>query len=92
VLALGGGAYAEAPSRELLENNGITVWLDCPFETVERRVAGATHRPLARDPEAFLALFEARREIYRLADAHIPVQTDDPDVVVDLILAHHLFK
>ncbi|HMC62836.1 MAG TPA: shikimate kinase [Candidatus Solibacter sp.] len=92
VLALGGGAYAELPSRELLENNGITVWLDCPFETVERRVAHATHRPLARDPEAFRLLFDARRELYRLADARIAIQTDDPEAVVNLILAHPLFQ
>jgi shikimate kinase len=92
VLALGGGAYVEPPNRELLENNGVTVWLDCPFETVEQRVAPAGHRPLARDPEAFRALFQARRECYQLADAHIPIQTDDPEAVVDLILADPLFK
>jgi shikimate kinase len=92
VLALGGGAYVEPANRDLLEVNGITVWLDCPFETVERRVVGATHRPLARDPAAFLTLFGARCEVYRKADAHIPIQTDDPEIVVDLILAHSLFK
>lgn len=92
VLALGGGAYVESPNRELLENNGVTVWLDCPFETVKRRVASTTDRPLARDPEAFSLLFEVRREKYLLADAHIPIETDDPEAVVDLILAHQLFK
>ena len=92
VLALGGGAYVEPPNRDLLENNGITVWLDCPFETVERRVSGATHRPLARDPEAFQKLFESRCGLYRLADAHIPIQTDEAEAVVDLILAHPLFR
>jgi len=50
VVALGGGAFAEPANRALLENNGVTVWLDCPFELVERRVALASHRPLARDP------------------------------------------
>ena len=38
VLALGGGAFAVQANRNLLENNGVTVWLDCPFEVVERRV------------------------------------------------------
>ena len=38
VLALGGGAFAAEANRALLENNGVTVWLDCPFEVVERRV------------------------------------------------------
>ena len=92
VLALGGGAYARQGNRDLLRNNGITVWLDCPFEIVERRVAQATYRPLARDPAAFAALYKARREFYGLADARVPIESDDPDVVVDLILAHPLFR
>jgi len=92
VLALGGGAFVETCNRERLENNGNTVWLDCPFETVERRVRAAAHRPLARDPEAFAALFEARREVYRLADVCIPVTCDDPESVVSQILAHALFR
>jgi len=49
VLALGGGAFAAPANRDLLENHGVTVWLDCPFQVVERRVALASHRPLARD-------------------------------------------
>jgi shikimate kinase len=92
VLALGGGAFVEPPNRQLLGNNGIAVWLDCPFETVQRRVGAASHRPLARDAETFAALFKARRDIYRLADACIPVESDDPEAVVSLILAHELIK
>ena len=92
VVALGGGAFCEEANRELLVHNGVAVWLDCPFETVQRRVAAATHRPLARDPRAFQMLYEERRDVYRQADAHIPIQTDDPDVVVDAILGHSLFK
>jgi len=92
VLALGSGAFCEEAIRELLANNGVAIWLDCPLETVQRRVAGATPRPPARDSEAFGKLFQARREQYRYADAHIHVQTDDPEVVVDMILGHPLFK
>ncbi len=51
VISLGGGAFVEDENCELATNNGVTVWLDCPFSMVERRVAGETHRPLARDPE-----------------------------------------
>ena len=92
VLALGGGAFSQPGNRLLLANNGITVWLDCPFETVQQRVAQATHRPLARDPEAFAALFAARRDDYRLADVHIPISSDDPEIAVAAILGHPLFK
>jgi shikimate kinase len=92
VLALGGGAFTQPGNRVLLQNNGFTVWLDCPFETVRHRVAHATHRPLARDPEAFAALYEARRHHYQLADVHVPISSDDPEVTVAAILAHPLFK
>ena len=92
VLALGGGAFSQAGNRLLLENNGITVWLDCPYEIVRHRVAQATHRPLARDPEAFAALYQARREHYRLAEVHIPISSDDPEITVAAILAHPLIK
>ena len=90
VLALGGGAFAEQANRDLLENNGVTVWLDCPFQVVERRVALAAHRPLARDPERFAALYHARREAYSLADVRVPIASDDPASVVEAILSHPL--
>ena len=92
VLALGGGAFSQPDNRLLLRDNGIAVWLDCPFETVRRRVGQATHRPLAHDPIAFAALFEARRQHYCLADVHIPISGDDPEITVAAILAHPLFK
>jgi shikimate kinase len=92
VLALGGGAFTLADNRELLQNHGVTVWLDCPFEIVKRRVARQTHRPLARDPVAFAALYEARREHYLLADVHVLVESDDPQVTAAAILAHPLFQ
>ena len=85
VLALGGGAFCEAANREMLENNGVTVWLDCPFDFVQRRVAqqhGRRLRPLARDPEKFAALYESRREIYQLADVHVPIECDEPEEAV----------
>jgi shikimate kinase len=92
VLALGGGAYAEPSVRNLLAGNGIAIWLDCPFETVQRRVAKASHRPLARDAEKFAELYHSRREAYCAADIHISIDSDDPAVAVDAILANPLFK
>src|ERR1039457_5199609 len=63
VLALGGGAIVQPENYALLENNGVTIWLDCPLETVRRRVEPASHRPLARDPVSFAQLYETRRQI-----------------------------
>jgi shikimate kinase len=92
VLALGGGAFSQPANRQLLENNGVTVWLDCPFEIVRQRVELASHRPLARDPEAFAALYELRRGDYGLADVHVAIESDDPEITVAAILDHPLFR
>jgi hypothetical protein len=53
-------------------------------------VALASHRPLARDPRQFAALYHARREAYALADVSIPIESDDPTAVVEAILTHPL--
>ena len=91
VLALGGGAYAQPRNFELVRDNGVTIWLDCPFAIVERRVAAATHRPLARDAAKFAGLYATRREAYARADYRVEIAGDDPEVSVQAILALPLF-
>ena len=86
VIALGGGAFTIAANRELVRDHGPTIWLDCPFDVVQRRVAQFTHRPLARDPERFAALYLGRREHYANATHRIPIESDDPESTVDAIL------
>src|SRR5580658_5091894 len=59
VVALGGGSFVQPTNSQLLEGHGISVWLDCPFETIEQRVGvleGDT-RPLTRDRERFRQLY-----------------------------------
>jgi shikimate kinase len=90
VLALGGGAFAGEGNRAILEDRGITIWLDCPFEIVERRAAETAHRPLSWDPARFAALYRERLETYRLADIHIAITGDDPGQAVEAILMHPL--
>jgi shikimate kinase len=69
----------------------VTVWLDSPFSTIERRVADASHRPLARDPEQLKILFEERRAFYSRAEFRIEVADDDAGGAVAQILALPLF-
>lgn len=91
VVSLGGGAFLIEENFDLVSNNGITVWLDCPLGLIERRIASHTHRPLARDPEHLRGLFEARRHGYARADYRIEVDCDDASVAVASILALPLF-
>ncbi|MBI4877422.1 MAG: shikimate kinase [Acidobacteria bacterium] len=86
VLALGGGAFARDVNREQLRENGYSVWLDCPLETLWDRVSRASHRPLARDRAHFDELYLARREIYAQADFRVDACNDNPSVAVTAIL------
>jgi len=86
VVALGGGTFVQPGNFDLVESNGITVWLDCPLETVRRRVAEPSSRPLARDAQRFEELYHARHTAYARAEYRISIDSDDPAVVVEAIL------
>jgi shikimate kinase len=91
VVALGGGAFLSDENFQMVENNGVSVWLDCPFSTVERRLAGDGQRPLAREPEKLRELFALRRAGYERADYCVAVEGDDADATAAKILALPLF-
>ncbi len=90
VVALGGGAFTIDANVRLLGENGVTVWLDCPLDLVKRRIEGQTHRPLARDPERFAALYRERRASYGKADFRVEAG-DDAAAVVTTILTLPIF-
>jgi shikimate kinase len=91
VVALGGGAFVDPANQKMLEERGVTLWLDCPFHRINSRVEGQTHRPLARDPEKFQRLFDDRRDIYSQAEYRIEADTDDPATIVAAILRLPIF-
>ncbi len=91
VLALGGGTFVSPTNQELLIENGVTIWLDCPFDRVSSRIEGSTHRPLARDPEKFSQLYHDRRAAYAKAEHRVEICGDDPAPVVASILKLPVF-
>ncbi|HEX5430933.1 MAG TPA: shikimate kinase [Bryobacteraceae bacterium] len=91
VVSLGGGAFLTEVNYDLVSNNGVSVWLDCPLPMIEKRIAAHTHRPLARDPEKLRQLFEERRSGYQRADYRIEIVSDDAGEAVARILALPLF-
>lgn len=87
VVSLGGGAFLQENNVELLSNKGVSIWLDCPFEMISKRIEGQSHRPLAKDPAKFRELYESRREGYARADCRIEVTSDNSADAVAKILA-----
>ncbi|MGA2712682.1 MAG: shikimate kinase [Bryobacteraceae bacterium] len=91
VIALGGGSFVEPANAALLENHGITVWLDCPFEVIAQRITAPDSRPLAHNPEDFRKLYEERRAAYSRANYRVDANCD-PERAVELILALPCWK
>ncbi|HWQ32943.1 MAG TPA: shikimate kinase [Blastocatellia bacterium] len=74
VIALGGGAITREENRRLILDEGISVWLDAPFELCWQRIQQDENiRPLAPDETTARARFEARRPLYEQSLLHTPV-------------------
>jgi shikimate kinase len=87
IVSLGGGAFLSDENFRLVSENGVSIWLDCPLPTIEKRLAASNHRPLARDPERLRLLFHSRRGSYARAEHRIEISSDDAAAAVGQILA-----
>jgi shikimate kinase len=75
----------------MIENNGVTVWLDCPFDTVLQRLGDDVSRPLAADRKQLAQLYGDRRPLYGRADFRLEIDTDDIAEIVGKILGLPIF-
>lgn len=91
VVALGGGAFVQQENYDLIESQGVSIWLDCPLDTLLARIPDDGSRPLANDREAFRRLYEERRDAYSRADFRIDA-TCEVGAAVDQILALPFWK
>jgi len=76
VLATGGGAFTHNPTREILLENSLTIWLKGDIDTIMERVSRNNKRPLLQvtDPRAKVQeLIDARHPLYAKAHLHIPI-------------------
>ena len=69
VVATGGGTFMDVDNRAAINMDGLSVWLDVPFETVLTRIPADGRRPLAADRLQMERLFAGRQAIY--AQAHL---------------------
>jgi shikimate kinase len=91
VMALGGGAFVQPQNWKIIEENGVTVWLDCALETIQSRLGEDETRPLAKDRAAIERLYDVRRSLYARADFRVDANCASPDDVVRQILHLPIF-
>jgi shikimate kinase len=94
ILSLGGGTWTMPANRELLKAHGFTsVWLESTFEHCWLNITfSKKDRPLARNKQNALKLFEERQEVYCLADWHFIVRPDYTSYDIATKIADEIFS
>ncbi|MGA8152818.1 MAG: shikimate kinase [Terriglobales bacterium] len=83
IVALGGGAFAQASNAAMLEESGApVVFLDGPADELFRRCEGEnSERPLRHDRTQFRELYEQRRPFYLKAGLRVDTSGKDVDTI-----------
>lgn len=79
VLSTGGGAFLAETNRQMIHEQGISVWLRVDLDLLWNRVRHKTTRPLLRTPnprETLRTLYEARQPFYQMADVIVDSAAD----------------
>jgi shikimate kinase len=94
ILSLGGGTWTTPANRTLLKAHGFTsVWLESTFEHCWLNITfSRKDRPLARNKQNALKLFEERQKVYCLADWHFIVRPDLTSFDVAKQIANEIFS
>jgi shikimate kinase len=82
VTALGGGAVINPANAELINQNGISFFLDVDFETCYERIKSDPTRPLAKSRESLRRLYDERKPIYL---KHCKFTIERPEQIYDYL-------
>lgn len=86
IVATGGGTFVDEDNRAAIQLDGISIWLDVPFEEILTRLPADNRRPLATDLAQLERLYHLRRSAYQ--QAHFRVDAAGArvaDVVQDIL-------
>lgn len=86
VIATGGGTFADADNRAMINLDGVSVWIDVPLADLIPRIPLDGRRPLAADRTELEHLYLARVDAYRLAHVRVSASRQPVQVSVDRIL------
>lgn len=86
VVATGGGTFMDPENRAAINLDGLSVWLDVPFDTVVTRIPADGRRPLAADRLQMERLFAARQAAYAQAHVRLAAGTAPAEEVAEMIL------
>lgn len=88
VIATGGGTFTFDENIQLIQTEGLSVFLSAPYALVRSRAGQNEARPLFRDDASAHELFQTRARYYRMADLTLEVREEEtpPEIAERLIL------
>ena len=86
VVATGGGTFVDAENRAAINVDGLSIWLDVPFDIVLARIPADGRRPLAADRVQMERLFAARQAVYAQAHLHLDAGAAPAEEIAEMIL------
>ncbi len=89
ILSTGGGAYIEASTRGVIDQNAIAVWLNADPKEVYDRIKGDQARPLVGlSYEDYESRLDSRLDDYRKAPVHVDCRGLNVDEVAEKVLSN----
>ncbi|HEX5475545.1 MAG TPA: shikimate kinase [Vicinamibacterales bacterium] len=86
VIATGGGTFMDPENRRLINADGLSVWLDVPFDVVLSRVPADGRRPLAADRAQMERLYGLRQAAYAQAHVRIEARRASAEAITEQVL------
>lgn len=86
VVATGGGTFVEPDNRMAINLDGVSIWLDVPFEEIIRRIPADGRRPLAGDRARLEWLYQVRQTAYEQAHLRVAARGAPVEALVDHIV------
>jgi shikimate kinase len=86
VVATGGGTFIDPENRAAINADGLSVWIDVPFDVLLNRIPADGRRPLANDRVQMALLYETRRLAYQQAQVHVDASRARAEELVDQLI------
>jgi shikimate kinase len=88
VIATGGGTFTFEDNIQLIQSQGLSVYLSAPYALLRSRIGEkAAERPLFRDDVATHELYNSRVRFYRMCDLTLEIREDEtPMEIVERLM------
>ena len=86
VVATGGGTFVDPDNRAAINADGLSVWIDVPFDVLLERIPADGRRPLANDRIQMAMLYENRRLAYQQAQLRLDASRARAEELVDQLI------